>query len=68
MELDQKELQSCTFKPEIHEAPEYIKQIAKSFSLAKINKEKTPPKPSWKYKEYSSNDSSVLSKSYSLLR
>lgn len=68
MELEQKELNNCTFKPEIHDAPEYIKQIAKSFSLAKNTKEKTPPKPSWKYQEYSGNDSFVSSKSFSLLR
>jgi len=52
-EQEMKELQECTFKPEIHEAPNYVKQIVQSLALARPTKEEEEAirmqvKPDWK--------------------
>jgi hypothetical protein len=36
----EEEVALCTFKPEIHDAPEYVKRIAKSVALLKKNSNK----------------------------
>ena len=52
--LQQKEkqkLEGCTFRPEIHDAPTYVKRIARSMALARGHKSRTsispPKKPEW---------------------
>lgn len=34
-ERERKELENCTFQPEIHDAPDYVKRIARALSLSK---------------------------------
>mgnify|MGYP006902769083 CR=1 FL=1 len=41
--------QDCTFKPQIHDAPAYIKRIARSMALTKAARPPEPaPKPDWR--------------------
>lgn len=44
-------LEECTFQPEIHDAPRYVKRIARSMALARGNKPRAsvspPTKPEW---------------------
>jgi hypothetical protein len=49
-EIDRKALSECTFKPAIHDAPDYVKRIARSMALSRAVR---PPesgivKPEWK--------------------
>lgn len=42
-------LSECTFRPEIHDAPEYISRIARSMALAKTARPEQPAaKPDWR--------------------
>jgi hypothetical protein len=34
-ERERKELENCTFRPQIHDAPDYVKRIAKAVSLSR---------------------------------
>lgn len=44
------ELSECTFKPVVHEAPEYVKRIARSMALARAVRPPSsgPTRPDWK--------------------
>jgi len=48
---EKQKLEGCTFHPEIHDAPIYIKRIARSMALARGHKYRTsispPKKPEW---------------------
>ena len=46
---EMREFKQCTFEPVIHDAPEYVKRIAKSMQLVREAKKKdaTPAKPGW---------------------
>ena len=51
LESSQAELQECTFKPQVHEAPMFVKRIAQSMALTKAVH--PPPseeskKPEWR--------------------
>eukprot|EP00762_Andalucia_godoyi_P001871 ANDGO_06008.mRNA.1 hypothetical protein H257_02968 len=41
-ERELSELSSCTFRPEIHDAPDYVKRIARSMAIVKGQKSKSP--------------------------
>jgi len=43
LEADATQYDECTFKPEVHEAPEYIRRIAKTMALTRAAR---PPSPS----------------------
>jgi hypothetical protein len=55
---EQAELQQCTFQPETHDAPDYVKRIARSMALTRMHsstlsvssgkQQKTKQKPDWK--------------------
>lgn len=47
---EQLELQQCTFKPETHDAPEYVKRIAESMALTRLNHSsiQAKQKPDWR--------------------
>eukprot|EP00512_Aurantiochytrium_limacinum_P008543 CAMPEP_0171538482 /NCGR_PEP_ID=MMETSP0960-20121227/62_1 /TAXON_ID=87120 /ORGANISM="Aurantiochytrium limacinum, Strain ATCCMYA-1381" /LENGTH=837 /DNA_ID=CAMNT_0012085369 /DNA_START=546 /DNA_END=3059 /DNA_ORIENTATION=- len=51
---EMKELEECTFKPEIHDAPAYVKRIVRSLALAKPAREaqaaaeKEHARPEWR--------------------
>jgi len=52
-EQEMKELEECTFQPEIHDSPAYIKRIVKSLALAKPAREAQaaacePGRPDWR--------------------
>jgi len=53
-EQEMKELEECTFKPQIHEAPAYVKRIVRSLSLTKPLKQaqeaaaKANARPDWR--------------------
>uniref|UniRef100_A0A7S2WD98 Uncharacterized protein n=1 Tax=Mucochytrium quahogii TaxID=96639 RepID=A0A7S2WD98_9STRA len=53
-ENEMKELGECTFKPEIHDAPKYVKRIVRSLALAKPAREmqaaakRRQEKPEWR--------------------
>lgn len=52
-ERKKKELNDCTFKPKVNDAPEYIKQIARTYALVRGPREAKPsPKPQWKYQDF----------------
>jgi hypothetical protein len=47
-ERERKELENCTFAPEIHDAPDYVKRIARSMALAKGQRQNvSPPQRTW---------------------
>jgi len=46
---EEEEMRNCSFKPKTKDAPEFVKQIAKSVRLAKAQQPpKTPPKADWR--------------------
>lgn len=47
---EQRELAQCTFKPETHDAPEYVKRIAESMALTRQNTSisQIKQKPDWR--------------------
>ena len=51
-ERDATNLKECTFAPEIHEAPAYVKRIAKSMALTRAArlplKDASSAKPDWR--------------------
>ena len=49
-EQEQKEFAECTFRPETHDAPAYVKRIAKSMALTRQAKPKSAAgaKPDWR--------------------
>mmetsp|Transcript_6960 Transcript_6960/g.9584 ORF Transcript_6960/g.9584 Transcript_6960/m.9584 type:complete len:126 (+) Transcript_6960:3-380(+) len=47
-ELEEKELDMCTFRPETKDAPEFVKRIADSMKASKRNKKNKKIKPDWK--------------------
>jgi len=51
-EQEMKELEECTFQPQIHDAPMYVKRIVRSLALAKPSKDAQtdngPTKPDWR--------------------
>ncbi|GMI04562.1 hypothetical protein TrLO_g113 [Triparma laevis f. longispina] len=49
-ELEMKTLQECTFRPETSECPGYIKRIARSMALTKVDRQESieAGKPEWK--------------------
>ena len=50
LEAEKADLDQCTFKPQIHEAPAYVKRIAESMRLAKAARPKPtkPARPDWR--------------------
>jgi hypothetical protein len=48
---EESELAECTFTPQVHDAPEYIKRIARHMAMARGVKAQKPAasgKPDWK--------------------
>ena len=46
---ERKEFDACTFKPDIHDAPQYIKRIARSMKVARSGRPvRKSEKPQWK--------------------
>ncbi len=49
-EAEAAQLAECTFSPRVHDAPEYVKRIARSMALTRAVKasEPTAAKPEWR--------------------
>lgn len=49
-EAEMKEFSECTFKPQVHDAPAYVKRIARSWALTRAAQgdESTEEKPEWR--------------------
>lgn len=49
-EAADEELANCTFAPEVHDAPEYVKRIARSMAMSRAMQpqDKQPSRPEWR--------------------